>query len=169
MKTSPLLLALTAVLLVGCDHQQNQLLSLREDLQKQMQAKDKAMEELHARVTELQAQNSQLQDKLLAATKESGAPEKLADALGDKVTKKAEEQIASALADINGKLASLEQAVKASQATVAQAPAPQQVAPSQRSAPAPTQQAQPQSSQGQIRTRDAAPSDPNRKKYKFEF
>lgn len=168
MKSSPYILQLLALLLLtGCDQKQNQLLTLREEFQKQIDSKDKTMEDLHQKLAEIQAQNTQLQEKLLAATKESVAPEKIADS----VTKKAEERVDSALAQINAKLSSLEQAIKASQLASAPAPAPASApaqVPATRTSPAASPQGQPQNP-GQIRVRDATQSDPNRKKYKFEF
>jgi multidrug resistance efflux pump len=161
MKTRYILITACLALLASCDQQQNQLLTMREELMKQMQAKDKSISDLQQQIGQLQTQNTRLQDDLLRAKDESNAPEKIADV----VTKKAEEQVAAALGEIKTKLDAIESSMKNIQIAAAAAPPAPTPAPQQMQAPS---HPAPQPVDNSI-MREKSTTDPNRKKFKFDF
>lgn len=90
--------------LAGCN--QGQGLALREEFQKQMSAKDKTIEDLNQKVTELRGQIDQLQ--LQTAKSGSGDPDKLAGAVADLLSKQLAQQ-GQAIAEIKNSVEQLSQ------------------------------------------------------------
>jgi uncharacterized phage infection (PIP) family protein YhgE len=163
MKTRPVLITACLALLASCDQQQNQLLTMREELMKQVLVKEKSITDLQQQISQLQTQNTRLQDDLLRAKDEANSPDKIAEV----VTRKAEEQIAVALGEIKTKLDSLESSMKNIQIAAAAAPPPPAPTPATQPAQPAAQQA-PQPADNSI-MREKSSSDPNRKRYKFDF
>ena len=147
MRVTFFLLALLAAGMSGCEQQQTKILSLREEFQRQLQTKEKTIEDLNRRVLELGELNSQLQQQLLKSSQESASPERLAES----VARKVDEQNAK----LKTQMDEILQAVRSGSA--GQAPRDQN--PSSSAPPA----------FGQPPVREPSPSDPNRRKYKFEF
>jgi uncharacterized lipoprotein len=105
MRTILLLSALMLAGITGCDQRQGQLLAMRDDFQKQLTAKEKTIEELNAKVTELDRQNGDLQ---LQVAKASQDPDKIAEA----VSKRVEEKNAAAFGDLKTRLDQLAQSLR---------------------------------------------------------
>jgi len=152
-------LALGLAGLTGCE-KQGQVLALREEFSRQLQAKDKTIDELNQKITELRNQNDQLQ---LQSAKGSGDPEKLAQAVADTVSRRITDQNAQSFGDLRRDLDQVLQAVKSGgggSGNIATAPRVDSVpnVPSTRP-PANTPPARDPST----------PSDPNRKKLRFDF
>lgn len=144
-----------AGMFTGCE-KQGQVLALREEFSRQLQAKDKTIEELNQKITDLRNQNDQLQ---LQAAKGSSDPDKLSSAVADAVAKRVSDQDAQSFAELKRDLEQVLQAVRSS-GSVASVPRtePGPSVPTTR----PTAPTAP--------TRDpSAPSDPNRKKMRFDF
>lgn len=136
MRISPLILALGITGLGGCDQRQSQMLDV---FQKQLQTKDKMIEDLTQKVNDLEQRNAELQ----AQAGKGADAEKVAEAVNRRLDAR--------LAEIKSRL---DQAVTA--APVASAhPAP---AAQEEVQPPPPKPSTPK-----------PPSDPNRKKMKFDF
>jgi cell division protein FtsB len=155
-----LFLPLLCLVITGCDQQQSRILAMQDDFQRQIQAKEKTIDELRQSVADLRAQNSQM-DGQLAATKQAASPDQLAAALATAM----QPQTSAPLRDIASKLEVMQQTLKTLSGSIAQnsaAPAtstkPSASAPT---APAPVEQTPPAVRQSN--------SDPSVKKFKFDF
>lgn len=104
MKPSRLLGLLSLVAFTGCDQNQNQILSMREEFQQQMQAKDKAIEEISRKVADVEQQRDKLQEQLLKSSHDSVAPEKIAELVAARLE-------TTTLADMKARIEKIETAL----------------------------------------------------------
>jgi chromosome segregation ATPase len=153
-------LLLLCMVITGCDQQQSRVLAMQDDFQRQIQAKEKTIDELRQSVADLRAQNSQM-DGQLAATKQAASPDQLAAALATAM----QPQTSAPLRDIASKLEVMQQTLKTLSGSIAANPG-SSAASTKTNAPnsgtaAPVDQAPPV-----VRPRT---TDPGAKKYKFDF
>ncbi len=133
-----MILALAAMGFAGCDQRQAQML---EVFQKQVQTKDKMIEDLTQKIAELEQKNADLQ----AQAAKGADAEKVADAVNRRLDAR--------LAEIKSRL---DQAVAAAPAVSTHLASPAHAGEEPPPPPKPA-------------TSDRPPSDPNRKKMKFDF
>ena len=138
---------------------------------------NKVSQDLSAKI---QALEGNIQ-KLAGAADDPVSKAKIAEVIGQEVGKVAEEKMKPALTAINDKLDALDKALKeikemkaAAAAAPAPAPAPTPVTQAPASTPPPQQftpppQQQPSSGNSGIRVSGQGQSDPNRKRFRFDF
>ncbi len=141
--------------MTGCE-KQGQVLALREEFSRQLQVKDKTIDELNRKMNELRNQNDQLQAQIV---KNSDEPDKLTAAVSEAVAKKVSDQNAQSLTDLKHQIDQVLQAVHTNG----------QVAAAQKSdAPASQPAARPTAPAASNRDSSTS-SDPNRRKMRFDF
>jgi hypothetical protein len=103
------------LMFTGCDQQQGQILALRDEFQRQLQAKDKTIEDLRKEAADLHGQNIKISDELVkaktelvAATQQASSPEKIAGAVADVLAQRS----SAPLNDIASKLDLMQQSLK---------------------------------------------------------
>jgi len=126
---------LLAFCFAGCEQKQAQLIEMREEFDKKIEAKDKEIDELKRKSDSLAQQNGQLQMQLAKSSEQGRIPDNLAADIADKVSQKLQQNQQSqpdnsaAFSSLNSKLDQL-QALVASRANapVAAQPLPTQPA-----------------------------------------
>ena len=166
MKINFLLLGILALGTAGCDLQQNKLLTLREEFNQELKAKDKTVEDLNRKINDLDQRNGALEQRLI---KESGgSPDKLAAAITDSVSRSVAEQNALKFAEIKAELGEVLKAVKSGGAIAPASAASSENVPVTRTATPPAQAPVLRQSDSGSSQR-AEPRDPNTKKFKMSW
>lgn len=151
MKTPLLALLLLPLLVTGCDRSSSEVLRLREDTQRQLDAKDKAIEDLTHKLADL--------------GQEARKPGIDADALADQVARRVSQDTGPQLAELKKRLDDLQQALSQGRvASGSDAPPPTSpggfgaanVRPPENRAPA------------SAPAHDGPPADPGKKRMKFD-
>ena len=161
--------------LVSCDQKPAIQQMITQAQRAESQEINKVSQDLSAKI---QALEGNIQ-KLAGAADDPVSKAKIAEVIGQEVGKVAEEKMKPALTAINDKLDALDKALKEIKemkvaAAAAPAPAPAPVAQAPASTPQPQQfspppqQQQPSGNSG-IRVSGQGHSDPNRKRYRFDF
>ena len=142
MKFSFILLLLLTIIFSGCEQSQSQILALRSEFDREIQAKDKA-------ILELKTENSRLQELAMKASQSAVSPKELGETVAEIVAKRVEQQNAG----MKSRLEELTEMLKKGvQATSAPSPNPPSPTPPSPAPPSPPR-----------------PKDPNVKHYNFKF
>lgn len=175
MKTKQILIIAGLAALVSCDQKPAIQQMIMQAQRAESQEINKVFVDLSTKINELDAS---IKKSVTGAADDPVSKAKIAEVIGAEVGKVAEEKMSAPLAAINAKLDALDKAIKEikeMRAAAAAAPAPQPAA--QAPAPAPSQppqqiaqppQQQPSGNSG-IRVSGQGQSDPNRKRYRFDF
>lgn len=175
MKTKRILVIAGLAALVSCDQKPAIQQMIMQAQRAESAEINKVSVDLAAKIEQLDAK---IQKSVAGAADDPASQAKIAAVVGEQVGKVADEKMSPKLAEIHSKLDALEKAIKEikeMKAAAAAAPAPQPVA--QAPAPAPAQppqqftppaQQQPSGNSG-IRVSGQGQSDPNRKRYRFDF